>query len=138
MHSDDHNSEDNGSSNARSSHLDGETDSCADAGNSDILFHLSSAVVKTSNARGNMRKLCRHFAHKRPVELDDDRGRVEFPDGVCDLSVSENRESLSLSVSASSEPGRAQVEHVITRHLERFAYKETLDIQWSPVEPLGN
>jgi hypothetical protein len=88
----------------------------------------SSANIETAQAVRYMKQLCRHFSHRLPVTFDDERGRIQFDFGVCDLVAGEG--VLTLRASADDDEGRARVEEVIARHLERFAHRDPFAVRW--------
>jgi hypothetical protein len=88
----------------------------------------SSARVQTGSARRYMVQLCRHFAHKLPASFDDDSGSLEFPFGVCAMKAGPR--ILQLTVEAAGGEDLGRMEQVVARHLERFAFREPLDIAW--------
>lgn len=90
----------------------------------------SEARVATAAARRYLGQLCKHFQHKLPVSLDEQRGRIEFSAGVCELDATEP-ELLALRVNAADEASVANVEDVVTRHLQRFAFREELNVRWT-------
>lgn len=89
----------------------------------------SEADIQTPAARRYLTQLCKHFAHRIPASATDDAGRIEFPAGLCLLQATVER--LTLRAEAKDEAGLSQVEETVTRHLERFAFRETLEIRWT-------
>ena len=93
------------------------------------LLIASQARVQTPKARTYLIQLCKHFAHKIPVTFADNRGRIEFDGGVCELDAVEEN-ALVLAVSTTGADKLATLEDVIDRHLKRFAFKEELSVAW--------
>lgn len=91
----------------------------------------SVAAVATPLARRYMGQLCKHFAHRLPVELAEDSGSIGFPMGTCTLVAEPER--LVLRAEAADEAGRAQLEGVVARHLERFAFRAPLSVVWTAI-----
>lgn len=90
----------------------------------------ATATFPTTQAARHLAALCTHFAQKVPASFGARIGAVEFPFGRCDLEADSER--LTLTASA---PDRAQLDEVIeviTRHLERFAFRENPDLTWRP------
>ncbi|WP_419757329.1 DUF2218 domain-containing protein [Acidisoma sp.] len=77
---------------------------------------------ETGNAARYMAQLCKHFAHKLPVTLNERDGQIVFTAGVCDVAADET--GLRLRASAEDEVGLQQVQSVVIRHLQRFAFRE--------------
>ena len=89
----------------------------------------SETAIQTPAAKRYLSQLCKHFAHRIPASATDDAGRIEFPAGLCLLQAAADR--LTLRVEAEDEAGLSQVEETVVRHLERFAFRETLEIRWT-------
>ncbi|RYE39875.1 MAG: DUF2218 domain-containing protein [Hyphomicrobiales bacterium] len=89
----------------------------------------SQAAVSTPKARSYLIQLCKHFAHKIPAAFADNKGRIEFDSGVCELNA-DDENALLLAVSTPSADKLGALEDVVDRHLKRFAFKEELNIAW--------
>jgi hypothetical protein len=89
----------------------------------------SRATVATASGARYMVQLCKHFAHKLPTSFDDESGVLEFPFGTCALKAAP--ETLDLTVEAASAEDLARMETVIASHLERFAFREPLEVAWA-------
>ena len=90
----------------------------------------SQAQVATPLASRYLQQLCKHFAHKLPVTFDPEQGRIEFSIGLCRLEASP--ELLTMEAEASDAETLAQLEGVVARHLERFAFREAPSVAWRP------
>ncbi|MGE3293788.1 MAG: DUF2218 domain-containing protein [Geminicoccaceae bacterium] len=88
----------------------------------------TKAEIATAHASRYLQQLCKHFAHKLPVTFDPTRGRIEFPLGICELVASTGL--LTMQTEAGDETRLAEVEMVVARHLERFAFREDLKVEW--------
>lgn len=88
----------------------------------------STSHVATAKAVIYMKQLCRHFGHKRPVQWTDTDGWIEFPYGRCDLEARANL--LEIRAAAGEDASLRRLEKVIGVHLERFAFREALDVHW--------
>jgi len=91
------------------------------------------ARIGTATASRSLQQLCKHFAHKLPVSHDDATGQIHFPMGDCRLTADDG--ALTLSLRASSPAEMAQLKEVVLRHLERFAFREQLAVDWRVPEP---
>ena len=89
------------------------------------------AEIATPQAGRYLTQLCKHFQHKRPVTLEDGSGHIAFGAGDCRLRAAAG--VLTLSLDAADEAQLAQLQDVVARHLLRFAFRETLQIEWRPV-----
>jgi len=88
----------------------------------------SEARIETPRAAVYMKQLCRHFAHKVDATFDDERGRITFAAGVCRLEAAGG--VLVLAADADDEEALRRVEDVVARHLERFAFRDDLEVAW--------
>ena len=89
----------------------------------------SEARVATSRATRYLGQLCRHFAHRIPASCSGAQGQVEFPAGICEMEAS--GDVLFLRATAADEPSLTQIEEVVARHLERFAFRDQPAINWT-------
>ncbi|RED44173.1 DUF2218 domain-containing protein [Aestuariispira insulae] len=97
--------------------------------------HFSHARVATASAEKYLRQLCKHFAHKVPVELDQQKARVDFPPGPCLMMADET--ALSFYCQGGSADGLARIQLIIDDHLKRFAWREEPEIQWGEGLPFS-
>lgn len=88
----------------------------------------SEARVATPRARRYATQLCKHFGHRLIVGLTAAGGSIEFPAGTCRLVA--EPDLLTLHAEAEDEARLGEVEHVIARHLERFAFGDTPALDW--------
>ena len=93
------------------------------------LTATSIANIRTEKAQGYLIQLCKHFAHKIDASFADNKGRIAFGAGVCELNA-EDTHLLIAQVSTTDETQLATLEDVVERHLKRFAFKEDLSVQW--------
>ena len=91
---------------------------------------ISQARIATPLASRYLQQLCKHFAHKLPVAFDPNQGRIGFAAGDCRLQASPDL--LTLEVEAADIESLAQLEGVVARHLERFAFREGPSVAWAP------
>jgi hypothetical protein len=91
----------------------------------------SESCVSTTVPRRYLGQLCKHFQHKLPVELEESRGRIAFPAGVCDLNASDDGGTLTMRVTAADEAALVGLEDVVARHLVRFAFRDAPEIHWT-------
>lgn len=88
-------------------------------------FH---ARVPTPRASRNMTRLCKHFAHKAEVQLDEHQAHVDFAFGRCRMFAEPER----LLIDCQAEAGEAteRLRFVIADHLHRFSGEEALQVDW--------
>ena len=91
-------------------------------------MRTSQARVETEMASRYLGQLCKHFAHRLPVQHDDAQGRIEFSIGICTLQAEPR--VLILHAQSATDDALAQLEGVVTRHLERFAFRDKPEIAW--------
>jgi hypothetical protein len=89
----------------------------------------STAQIATDRASIYLQQLCKHFAHKLPVEFTPERGVIPFSVGTCRLEAADGR--LTLKAEAENVDRLAEVEGIVERHLLRFAFRDPPKITWS-------
>ena len=89
----------------------------------------SEARVATPRSARYLGQLCKHFAHRVPASFSGAQGRIEFPAGTCEMEAA--GDLLILRARAADEASLGQVEEVVARHLERFAFRDRPEISWS-------
>ena len=93
----------------------------------------SEARVATPRSARYLAQICKHFAHRVPASFSGAQGRVEFPTGTCEMEAADDL--LILRAAAADEPSLSQVEEVVARHLERFAFRDRPEITWNRGTP---
>lgn len=100
-------------------------------------MHVVEAQVKSEQASRYLVQLCKHFAHKRPTDYDESRGRVDFQPGLCVMHAVGDQ--LSLRCEALSEQTLHVVKETVEAHLARFAWREAIAVNWIEArEPAGH
>lgn len=93
------------------------------------MLHSEARVALESPGR-YLGQLCKHFAHKLPVTLEEVRGSIAFPMGICRLEAVEGL--LVLQAEAEGAEALEQLQQVAARHLLRFAFRAPPEINWTP------
>ena len=88
----------------------------------------SSILVETGNASGYLQRLCKHFGHKLEVEFTPERGSIAFEFGRAALQA--GPDGLKMTALAETEEDLTRLTSVLASHLERFAFREELKIDW--------
>jgi hypothetical protein len=88
----------------------------------------AEARVATGNASRYIAQLCKHFAHKIEVSYDEARGHATFPYGSCVMDA--QADGLFLRCVAEVREDLERIMGVVGGHLERFAWREELTVQW--------
>jgi len=94
------------------------------------MAHKSEARVATPMAQRYMTQLCKHFEHRLPARYDAAEGSIEFPSGMCRMEVPQP-DLLILRAEAANAELLGQLESVLARHLERFAFRDKPEIAWA-------
>lgn len=93
-----------------------------------MTLMTSQTAIATAHASRYLQQLCKHFAHKLPVAFDPDQGKISFPIGECGLAA--DAQALRITVTSPDAERLAQLKNVVIRHLERFAFREDLTVEW--------
>ena len=88
----------------------------------------SVARVETERASIYLQQLCKHFAHKRPVEFTPEKGQISLGAGVCRLEAADG--VLTIRAEAEDAERLTQLQDVIAKHLERFAFRNPVTLDW--------
>lgn len=87
------------------------------------------ARFETPNGSRYLQQLCKHFAHKVPVDYDTARGHAQLPPGPAELVA--DKTGLSMVVTAPDDEGLARAKFIVEDHLVRFAFRENLErLDW--------
>jgi hypothetical protein len=88
----------------------------------------SQADVATEHASRYLQQLCKHWAHKFPVEFDPRHGEIELSLGrtVMDADAA----ILRIAVTAPDPASLDRLEAVVADHIRRFAFREELAFDW--------
>ena len=89
---------------------------------------LSRAEVPTANAVSLLQQVCRHWAHRFPVEFDDTHGKITLPEAYVTLMSAPAALSVYLEVNSAAD--QHSTEQVVAEHLQRFGFRETLAVSW--------
>lgn len=89
-------------------------------------MHNTIAQVQTLSGQRLINRLCKHWAHK--LEVDIEQGRVVFEGGVCLMRADET--SLHVELQADNTELLERLKGIVASHLERMAGKEELVINW--------
>jgi hypothetical protein len=89
----------------------------------------STARIHTEYASRYLQQLCKHFAHKIPVEFTRTDGRIDFDGNACVLKA--DGDVLTITVEAADNAAVERLQDVVVRHLERFAFRDKPDMTWT-------
>lgn len=89
----------------------------------------SQAKVPTEKASSYLQQLCKHWAHKFTVDFTPEHGTVPFsPDDSLALHAADG--ILTMQLTTQDPEQLTRLEDVVDKHLLRFAFRETLAIDW--------
>jgi len=88
----------------------------------------SNSTVATEHASKYLQQLCKHWAHKFPVEFDPNHGAIELSLGLTVLDA--DAAALRIAVTADDAETLARLESVVADHIKRFAFREELAFDW--------
>ncbi|MDB5598008.1 MAG: transcriptional regulator, PadR family protein [Xanthobacteraceae bacterium] len=88
----------------------------------------SIARIESERASIYLQQLCKHFAHKAPVEFTSEKGQITFSSGICRLEAKDS--VLTLMADAEDEARMTKLQEVVEKHLIRFAFREPHKIEW--------
>lgn len=92
----------------------------------------TTAVIATENGWKYVQQLCKHWAHKLTVEVDEAAqcGVVTFDQAVATMRA--DASSLTVSIDSDNEADLETFKGVVASHLDRFAFREApLPFDWT-------
>ena len=99
----------------------------------------ATAKVATRHASKYLQQVCKHWEHNLAVSFDAQQGTVTFPRdargaswaGDAVVTFTAHGDHLECRIAA-SEPGqRDGLKGAVERHIDRFAFRETLAWEWT-------
>ena len=95
-----------------------------------VTVHAAHTSLPTASASRYLQQLCKHWAHKFPVEFTAERGEIPFvADRRCRLVATPA--ALLIGVEALDESDLPRLQQVVLDHLKRFAFREEFgDAAW--------
>lgn len=90
----------------------------------------SIADVVTDNASRYLQQLCKHWGHRFAVSFDPAKGSIDFGGGQS-VELSASDRVLTVTVRDDTGDGLDKLEQVAADHITRFAFRETLEFNWS-------
>ena len=93
---------------------------------------VSQASVPTQHASRYLQQLSKHWSHKFDVTYDETASTIPFAeDRKAELSAGPDR--LAIRITVPDEETRIRMQKVLEDHLNRFAFRETLEYGWRQV-----
>ena len=93
------------------------------------MTETATASIPTAKASGYLQQLCKHFGYKIAVEFDAESGWMEFGFGRAEIAA--KPAALTIIAAAENADDLKKLKKVMSSHLERFAFRENLEISWS-------
>jgi uncharacterized protein len=91
----------------------------------------STATVSTENGWKYIQQLCKHWAHKLKVDLDEQNHKAVVTFAEATAAMSSDEKSLTVRIEAGSAEVLERMEGVVSSHLDRFAFREApLPFDW--------
>lgn len=91
----------------------------------------SRVEVETQHASRYLQQLSKHWAYKFETEFTPLSSKIALPLGEARLSA--NDTELVIEVTAHKSEDLTVLQDVVQRHIERFAFKESLAFVWRPL-----
>ncbi|MGK3123749.1 DUF2218 domain-containing protein [Candidatus Pantoea formicae] len=88
------------------------------------------ADILTPNGERFLRRLCSHFQHRTPVIMDENSGHFRMSMGEVRMEVLDG--IFRVRLTALSPEKLIEMQHILVRHLEEAAVRETLEVHWLP------
>ena len=88
----------------------------------------SQATVPTASASRYLQQLCKHWAHKFPVEFNPTHGTIDLSLGRTVMEA--DASALHITVSTDEGGSLERLESVVADHIKRFAFREELIFDW--------
>jgi uncharacterized protein len=90
--------------------------------------------AETTDAARVIRRLCKHWSHKYPVQIEETSGVIQLNDVCVSLRAEPDRMHIALENPVGEVPLRLTA--VVAEHLQRMAGStQVLDVQWSAPIP---
>lgn len=89
----------------------------------------ATSIFETERASRYLQAMCRHFAHKVPVNYDASAGTADMPFGSLKMQAAGN--TLRFDVEAADPQSLDRLKYVVEAHIVRFAFREKLEkLSW--------
>ncbi|MDF7658094.1 DUF2218 domain-containing protein [Erwiniaceae bacterium L1_54_6] len=88
------------------------------------------ADIVTPNGERFLRRLGSHFQHRTPVVMDENSGHFRMSMGEVRMEALDG--IFRVTLTALNDEKLIEMQHILVRHLEEAAVRETLDVVWQP------
>lgn len=90
----------------------------------------AKSSFETERASRYLQAMCKHFAHKVPVNYDASVGTADMPFGLLNMHAAGN--TLHFEIEAADTSSLDRMKYVVEAHIVRFAFREKLQkLDWS-------
>lgn len=89
----------------------------------------SRTIIKTANAGKYLVQLSKHWNHKFGFSYTQEQAHIPFSDEI-HLEMFADPATLTVQIETPAEEDANRMENVFVNHIERFAFREPLDIEW--------
>lgn len=86
------------------------------------------ADIITTHGSRYLQQLCKHWSHKFTVEFDPNHGSIQLDAVLCKLLAAPDR--LVVDVEGPDPEALPRMCDVVFEHIQRFAFRETLQAHW--------
>lgn len=92
----------------------------------------TQSIVETLHGQVYMKKLCRHWAHRVEVKINDNDALVQLPFGSCRIEV--DKETMTFDVAVSNASNVERAEKFVASHLTQMANRDEPQVVWQRQE----
>ncbi|KPA21767.1 hypothetical protein shim_24740 [Shimia sp. SK013] len=92
------------------------------------MTRSATTTIHSTKAGSYLQQLCKHFGHKVEADFTPNSGWIKFGFGRADLSA--EPDCLKMTATSDDPQALATLKQVLASHLERFAFREDLRIDW--------
>ncbi|MCG7393625.1 DUF2218 domain-containing protein [Microvirga sp. ACRRW] len=90
----------------------------------------TEAKVPTAHASRYLQQLSKHWSHKFNVIFDETKSTIPFADDRR-AELMADADCLHITLKVPDEESRDRMRKVLEDHLNRFAFRETLEYAWT-------
>lgn len=91
----------------------------------------ATARVTTGHASRYLQQLSKHWSHRWAVTFDPTTAQIDLDQGRS-VHMSASADALHVTASAADAAVLQRFLGVVEEHVRRFAFKETLEFDWTP------
>lgn len=85
--------------------------------------------IVTDHGSRYLQQLCKHWSHKFPVDFDPTQGSIQLDAVRCTLKAQPDR--LLVDLDGEDAAALPRLGEVVLEHIQRFAFRETLQAHWT-------